>query len=99
MILSSLLHIVKLFQVLLYNSHNLTLVICLHTVCSIWPIDRTLSATIIPSQSGPESNGILQISQIGAFGWFSVIFRTLIRGEVSYFSAEMQSVYSTALAD
>ena len=35
--------IVKWFQVLVYNSHNLTSVICLHTVCSIWPIDRTLS--------------------------------------------------------
>ena len=35
-------HTVKLFQVLLYNSHSLTSVIYLHTVCSIWPIDRTV---------------------------------------------------------
>ena len=33
--LSSFLHTIKWFQVLLYNSHNLKSVICLHTVCSI----------------------------------------------------------------
>ena len=35
------LHTVKWFQVLLYNSQNLTSVICLYTVCSIWLKDRT----------------------------------------------------------
>ena len=35
-------HTIKWFQVLLYNSHNLTSVICFLTVCSILPIDRTL---------------------------------------------------------
>ena len=45
------------FQVLLYNSHNLTSVICLHTVCSIWPIERTLSGATTLGQNGPGSNG------------------------------------------
>ena len=51
------LHTVKWFQILLYNSHNLTSVICLHTVCSIWPIDRTLSGATTLGQNGLESNG------------------------------------------
>ena len=36
-------HPVKGFLVLLYNSRNLTSINCLHIVCSIWPIERTLS--------------------------------------------------------
>ena len=55
--LSSFLHIVKWFQVLVYNRHYLASVICLHTVCSIWPIERTLSCATNPGQSGPGSNG------------------------------------------
>ena len=51
------LHTVKWFQVLLYISQNLTPVICLHTVCSIWPIDRILSAATTSAQSGPVSSG------------------------------------------
>ena len=61
----------KKFQVLLYNNHNLTSVICLHTVCSIWTIDRTLSGTTDPGQSGPGSNsnkGVLYIPQISKAG-------------------------------
>ena len=53
--------------VLLHNSHNLTKDICLHTVCSIWTINRRLSCTTTPEQSGPKSNGIegvLHIPQI-----------------------------------
>ena len=64
--LSSFLHTVKWFQVWLYNSHNLTSVICLHTVCSIWFIDRTLSGTNTQGQSRPGSNdneGVLHIPQ------------------------------------
>ena len=67
MSLSSFLHTVKL----LYNSHNLTSVICLHTVCSIWPIDKTLSGATNPGQSEPGSNGnegVLHISQISKSG-------------------------------
>ena len=45
------------FQVLLYNSYNSTSVICLHTICSLWPIDRPLTGATILSQSGPRSNG------------------------------------------
>ena len=72
MSLSSFLHIVKWFKVLLYNSKNLKSVICLHKVCSIRLIDRTLSSATTPGQSGPRSNGnegvlcILQISKYGA---------------------------------
>ena len=51
-------HTVKWFEVLLYNSHNLTSVICLHTVCSIWPIDRTLSGATTPGQGGPEAKAM-----------------------------------------
>ena len=64
MSLSSILHTVKSFQILLYNSHNLTSVICLHTVCSIWPVDRTLSGATTRGHSGPENNdneGVLHI--------------------------------------
>ena len=74
MSLSSFLHIVKWFQVLLYNTHNLTSVICLHTVCSIWPIDRTLSGATSPGQSEPESNDnerVLHILQIFKAGTLS----------------------------
>ena len=50
------LHTVKWFQVLLCSSNNLTSIICFHTVCSIWPINRTLSGAITLHQSGPRSN-------------------------------------------
>ena len=62
---------IKWFQVLLYHRHNSTSVICLHTVCSIWPIDRTLSGANTLSQSGPESNGneeVLHIPPISKAG-------------------------------
>ena len=52
---------------MLYNSYNLTSVICLHTVCSIWPIDRTLSGASTPGQSRHGSNGnegVFHIPQI-----------------------------------
>ena len=64
---SSFLHTVKWFQILLYNSHDLTSVICLHTVCSIWPIDRTLSGATNLGQGGPGRDGneeVLHIPQI-----------------------------------
>ena len=66
-----MLHIVKWFQVLLYNCHNLTPVICLHTVCSIWPIDRTVSGVTTPGQGRPGSNGneeVLYIPQLSKAG-------------------------------
>ena len=63
----SFFHARKWFQVLLYNNHNLTSVICLYTVCSIWPIGRTQSGVTTPDRSGPGSNGnegVLHIHQI-----------------------------------
>ena len=71
MSLRSFLHTVNWFQVLIYDSRNLTLVICLHTVCSIWPIDTTLSGVSTPGQSGLGSNGneeLLHIPQISDSG-------------------------------
>ena len=93
---------VKWFQVLLYNGHNLTSVICLHIVCSVWP----LSGATTLSQSGPGSNGnerilhILQISKTGALpsdGLMSYPGHSLAGR--SNPSAEMQLVYSTAPGD
>ena len=60
-------HTVKWFQVLLSNSHNVTRVICLHTVCSVGPLHRTLSSATTPDQTWSGSNGnegILHIPQI-----------------------------------
>ena len=64
-------HTVKWFQELLYNSHKLTSVIGLHTVSSIWHIDRALSGTTTPGQSESGSNGnkrVLHISLISKVG-------------------------------
>ena len=84
--MSSFFRTVKWFQVLLYNSHHLTSVICLHTVCSIWPIDRTLSGTTTPGQGEP--GGQWQCRSTPHFPnlqglsndirWFTVISRTLV---------------------
>ena len=49
---SSFLLTVQWFQVLLYNSDNLTSVICLHIVCSV----RTLLGVTTPGQSELGSN-------------------------------------------
>ena len=62
-----LLQSAKWFQVLLYNGHNLTSFICLHTVCSIWSIDRILSGATTPRQRGLGRRGneeVLHIPQI-----------------------------------
>ena len=85
MSLSSFLHIVKWFQVL-YNSDNLTSVIYLHTVCFIWPIDRTKWGKTTPS--GPGSNGneelfnIPQSSNAGALTSDSIMLYKDTRCEV-----------------
>ena len=74
---------------------------------SIWPIDRTLSGTTILGQDGYGNNGNEEYSifpkapQTWASpsdGLMSSSGHSLGGGE-SYLSAEMQSVYSTALAD
>ena len=73
MSLSSFLHTVKWFQVWLYNSDNLK-VIGLHTVCSIWPIERTLFGATTPGQRGSGSNGnegVLHIPQISSYCFIS----------------------------
>ena len=107
MSLRSFLHTVKWFCVLLYNSHNLTSVICLHTVFSIWPIHRTLSGASTPGQSGPGSNSneevlhVSQISKAGASPSDNLVSYPghSLAGGGSYPSTEMQSVCSTAPAD
>ena len=72
------------------------------------PIDGTLKSTTSPGQSGPESNGnekVLYIPQYFRTGTSPsdnlVSYQETHRrdGKGSYFSAEMQSVYSTAQAD
>ena len=102
------LHTVKWFQVLLYNSHNLTSVICLHTqFVQFDPIDRTLSGATTQGQCGPGSNGneeVLHIPQISKAGTppldslmsypgHSLEVRSLTP------SAETQLMYSTAPAN
>ena len=92
---------------MLYNSHNLTSVICLRTVCSIRPIDRILLGPNTLGQSELESNdneGVLHIPQLSKAGaspldWLmSYPGHPLVVGR-SYPPAEMQSVYSTASTD
>ena len=99
--LSSRLDKVKWFQVLLYNSHNLTSVICLHTICSIWPIERTLSSATTLGQSGPRTNGnegLLWIPQISMAGTSLsdglMSYPGNLLGGRSYSFAEMQMYFT-----
>ena len=39
-----------------YCNQNSTADICLHTVCSIWPIKKILLGSTTPGQSEPGSN-------------------------------------------
>ena len=73
---------------------------------SIWPIDRTISSATTPGQSGPGSDGneeVLCIPQSSSIieavssDCFVPYPGHLLW--VSYPSAEMHSVYSTAPAD
>ena len=74
---------------------------------SIWLINRTLSSATTPGQSEPGSNGnegvlcIFQSSSITATLPLDclMIYPGHSMVGVSYLSAEMQSVYSTAPAD
>ena len=94
----ALLHIFKRFPVLLYNSHNLTSLICLHAVCSIWPIKWILSSATTPGNNGNE--GVLHILQISKTEVSpSCHIQETHLGVEFYFSAEMQSVYSTTPAN
>ena len=61
-------HRVKWFHVLLDNSPNLTSVICLHIVCSIWPIDRIPSGVITLGPGINCNDGVLHIPQISKAG-------------------------------
>ena len=59
--------IVKWFQVLLYNRYNSCSVICLYTVCPIWPIDMALSGATTVGQRrlwSDGNKGVLRIPQI-----------------------------------
>ena len=102
--LSSFLHTDKWFQLLLYNRHNLTSVICLHTVCTIWPIDRTLSGAItLPALQGPlwKNVEVLHIPEISKFGASLLVLCDIqdTSWGRSYSSEEMLSVFSTIAAD
>ena len=73
----------------------------------IWRIDRTLSDAITPDSSGPGSDGYEEVFHIltsfsitGASppdGFMS--YQDTHCGEWPYPSADIQSVYSSALAD
>ena len=92
---------VKGFQVLLYNSYNLTSIICLHTVLFYFT-RSTLPGTTTPGQGRPGSDGnegvlhIIRISKAGPLpsDLVSSLEHSLERG--SYPSAEMQSTYFIA---
>ena len=83
-----------------FYSLNLTLVISLHTVCSIWPYQvqplRVRVDLEVMAMNGyaafPKSPRLEPCHH-----WFNVISRILVG--VSYLSAEMQSVYSTVPTD
>ena len=88
--------------------NNLQRLICHKTQPTIWPIDRILSAATTQGQIEPGSNSTEEVLHIPQKlqGWslairlFSVLSRTLIRDIwESYPTAEMQPVYSTALAN
>ena len=74
---------------------------------SIWSIDKTLSGTTIPGQSGRGNDGnesVLCIPQSFSISGISlsdcsVSYQGIRCGQGSYPSAEVQSVYSTATAD
>ena len=69
-------------QVLLYNSHDLTSVICLHTVCSIWPYQ------VLPFWVRVDLGAIAMLQDWSlVIRWFNVISRTLVGGRGSYPSA------------
>ena len=99
------LHKFKWFYVLLYSSHNLTLVICLQRVYSVRSIDRTLSGATTPGQSGPRNNGneevfhIPQISKAVSSSDGLMSYQNTRCGWGSYPFAEMQLVYSLTLVD
>ena len=75
----------------------------LHQYSSIWFIDWTLSGATTPGQIGP-GKGVLSIhesSKAGALPSDSLMsyLRQSLVGRGIYLFGEMQSVYSTALAD
>ena len=95
-------HTVKWFQVLLYNGHNFISVICLHTVCSIWPIDRCYHSR---SEWTWGAMARMGYSTLPKSPWLEphhqIVYQCRIQdtgwGGVFYPSAAMQLVYSTAL--
>ena len=92
---------------MLYNSHNLTSVVCTFNLfylthrydairCAITSSQREWSWEQWQWRCTPQSPNL----QVWSFAirWFNVISRTLV-GVGSYLSAETQSVYSTAPTD
>ena len=95
-------HTVELFQVLLYVSHNLTSVICLQTVCPIWPYQ------VLPTGSEwtwewlqwrgtPYSPNLRSCGASPSDGLMSYPGHLLGMG--SHSSTDMQSLYSTSPVD
>ena len=73
------------------------------SVCSIWPIDSTLSGSTTQGQNGPGSNGnegVLHIHQIAKAGTLpSDGLMSYTGHSLGVGVALLQSVYSTAPAD
>ena len=65
---------------------------------SIWPIDKTLSGTTTPGQSGPESDGNERVLCIPPSSRFLTSYPQHSLGEF-YLFVEMQSVYFAAPAN
>ena len=66
---------------------------------SIWPIDRTLLGATIPGQSGPGSDGNEAVLCIPKSSIINAVSPSDCLEVGSYPSAEIQLVYSTALAN
>ena len=84
-------------------SHDLSSVICLHTVCSICAIDRILLDATTPGQSRPwrkDNEGVPHIPRISKTGAspsdYLMVYPGHLFGGGAFFFAKMQLVYSTA---
>ena len=69
---------------------------------SFWPIDEILSGATTPGLNGFESNeneGVLRIPETGASPSDDIMSSLELSLAVSYPTAKMQSVYSTAPTD
>ena len=98
MSLSSFLQTVEWFQVSFYNKPSLTSVICLHTICSTWLIDKTISgATPLSKWSLEQWQWIGSPHSPNIEDWsLAIKMFNVISGNIF---AKMLSVYSITPVD